>query len=283
MKVAVAVILYKCGFNESDSIKSIIEYLDNNSVSNEYKLYVYDNSEYEQTESDARFIYIANKSNLMLSDNYNRCLRLCENNAVDWLILLDQDSVLSKEYLDIIFNSELDSGRACYIPKILSKEKKTIAPYSVGFGFRKKYNITEKSKLYSVNSGTILNVEFFIDKIGKFSPNYPLDFLDHWYFNRIHKMGGKVCMLNAEIVHDLSVASGGVVSLPRYLMILTAERKFIYNELGILNRIPYKLNLLRRIFRFKKLQKNDHASLLRDFFFYRKRKIEKHTQTVGSV
>jgi hypothetical protein len=270
MKVLLAIVLYRCKFNDSSTINSITKYLDKHCAVNEYCINIYDNSEESQVINDSRFCYCSNSKNYYLAYNYNRALDFCINNNIEWMVLLDQDSILSDEYLNIIFNKQLEKESICYVPNIFSHNGNCIAPYTISLGFRKRYSLSDKSKLYSINSGTVINVELFYNKIGVFTNKYPLDFLDHWYFHKINRLNGKIEVLPVRILHDLSVSNISTpVSLERYKSILKSERTFFYNELGIFDRVLYKFNLLRRYFIWVKRKKNAYAKLVLKCFWGR--------------
>lgn len=268
MKILIAIVLYKCSIENSESINSIVGYMNQRSISNEVEIHVFDNSEEKQINSDDRLIFHANQKNCYLSENYNTALKHCVENNFDWLVLLDQDTKCTTEYLDIVLNGNLDDKKAAFVPEIYSPDGNKIAPYTVGLGFRKKFKIKRKSKKYSINSATILNVRYFYKKIHSFSEEYPLDFLDHWYFHKINGLGGEIGLIDALITHDLSVAHKVfAVSAERYENILKAEQKFMYCELEPADRIFYKLNLIRRYIKWQVKRKTIYANLVKKFIF----------------
>lgn len=262
MKIAIVIILYKCNFYESPSIRSIIEYLNHKTVRNEFSILVYDNSDYEQVVLDDRFIYIPNKSNLMLAENYNKALSLCETNGVGWLVFLDQDSELSNEYMDFIFNNDLDINIAIYAPTIISKDGKRIAPYSKSMDYRNRPIRKNSRKIYSINSGSIINVDYFRKNVGLFSNEYPLDFLDHWYYHKVNKCNGAIKIILPTIIHDLSVAEHKPIDVVRYYNILISEKRFFKTELGLLDNILYRFGMIIRYIRWKRQGYVEHAKLV---------------------
>ena len=268
MKVLIAIVLYRCGINESDSIKAITEYIDLHSKSNNVEIHIFDNGEKEQINKSDKLIYHANCKNCYLSENYNKALTYCLNNNVDWLVLLDQDTMCPREYLDIIFNGNLDEKKAAYVPKIQSPDGTKIAPYTIGIGFKKKYKIDNKSKLYSINSATILNVKYFYKNVHNFSDEFPLDFLDHWYFHKINSFGGAISLLDVVIIHNLSVANKThAVSVDRYESILKSEQKFMYCELKTWDRVFYKFNLIKRYIKWRIKNMPVYANIVKKFIF----------------
>lgn len=269
MKIALCIVLYNCRIDQSSTIKSIKDYLNNVNAYNEFNILVYDNSKVEQMTTDSRFQYIPNRTNLFLSENYNKALEFSIQNQCDWLVLLDQDTCLSNDYLDIIFNKELDSCIAAYVPHIVTSNGNKVAPQFM----RVKCKIDNKNRkgIFSVNSGTILNVAFFKDKLKNFSLEYPLDFLDNWYFQNINYEGGIIKVLPVTITHDLSIAKGhSVVSIERYKSILSSERKFIYTERSHCERVGYKIRLIYRYFKWKVKGYKEHSKVVKDFLFYGK-------------
>lgn len=269
MKILLCIVLYECPISQSDTLKCILDYMDHNKFKNEVCIHVYDNGKFDQNPKDIRYKYFPNFKNLYLSHNYNCALNYCNEHEIEWLILLDQDTKLSQEYLDVVFQRQLNTEMACYIPYIISPHKTIISPYFIGIGFRKK-KITKivkakyLTRCYSINSATILNVKYFINNINIFSQNYPLDFLDHWYFHRFAQLNAKIGILPVQIEHALSVSNENV-SLSRYKSILDAERIFFQKELSIIDRIVYKFIIIKRLISYKVKKKNDYVALLRSY------------------
>lgn len=263
MIITLCVVLYKCSITESDTINSLTEYLTNNFVKNSYDVLVFDNSDSEQINLNSYLHYYANKENKYLCYNYNKALDFCKRNNSDWLVLLDQDTHLSKEYLDFIFNDGFDNNFAAYVPMIKSLNGVEIAPCYKNV--RNKYNKKQRA-IFSINSGTVLNVRFFIENIKMFSSKYPLDFLDNWYFQKINSECGRIKVLPIEITHDLSVSRGhSIVSIERYKSILQSECRFIYEERSSMDRFKYKLRLICRYIKWKIKGQKEHSALVKKF------------------
>lgn len=250
---------------KSETISSLLSYINRINPKNEYLILVYDNSDVEQPNPFTLLKYVANKSNLYLSNNYNCALNYCKQEKADWLVLLDQDTELSSEYLDILFNTNLCDEAAIYVPRVVSKNNKILAPYAICKGLRVKYKIGKHSKIFSINSATVINVDFFVKNIGVFSPKYPLDFLDYWYFYKVNQKKGKIRILSATIKHNLSVDNDlSEVSNERYKNMLNSESRFVHEELDFMNRLIYKLRLYHIYRNLKKSGHLDKSKIVKD-------------------
>lgn len=221
-------------------------------------LLIYDNSpecsEPVDAEPYLRIQYVHDPSNPGLGKAYNMGLALSSGKAIPWLLLLDQDTRLSEEFLSAFGKESAakdDPAIACLVPRVLDQEGRAIiSPVMLlpGDHYRAfdqlKSGILEKP-VSGINSGTFLRVDF-IRGIGGFDRRFPLDMLDHWYFSKIAKAGKRVFVLDTTIAHRLSVNTFEQdVSLERYRRILRAEREFYRRS--IFSFFVFKARLLKRL------------------------------------
>ena len=186
---------------------------------------------------------------------YNHGIEVAKKEKIDWLLLLDQDTIIPSNYLESFLNVNfptLDDNVVCAVPKVLPLVgSKIISPIKIYWGvfFRSFKTLTPgilKMKITGINSGTFLSVKF-IDELGGFDSRFPLDMLDHWYFSEISRCKQKVLLLDLTINHNLSVNSfESEVSLKRYESILSAEK--IFSQSNILSYLVFKLRLIKRLF-----------------------------------
>jgi len=257
-KIFVILVLYQTKLEESKTIKSLNEVLDLN-----FNIFVYDNSPIKQYEKDnfelgkLNIHYFHDESNLGLSTAYNYALNLAQKCNKTWLLLLDQDSTLTQEYIVALEKTEeisLPYRVVAIIPKVLMmSNNQAISPCKIGLGgLTRPININTgliEQPISAINSGTLLKVNYMVD-INGFSKNYSLDMLDHWYFRKLYNDGYKSFLLSATIYQELSVY-GSIeenMSIERYQQILKAESNFISEQ----NFIGVFIFRLRLFFRFLK-------------------------------
>ena len=118
----------------------------------------------------------------------------------------------------------------------------------------------------AINSGALIRVEF-LNIIGGFNEDFPLDYLDHWLFHEIYENGYKVRLLDLTLEHELSVMDYSRVSLARYQSILESEIKFFKNYQQDLYK-AYRIQLAKRFLKQVLTVKNKKIALytLRRFF-----------------
>lgn len=234
--ILVVLVLYQEDASSSTSMVSFLRALDESGLASQFRLLVYDNSPIQSVLPDSiqiPFSGIHDPTNGGLFRAYTAALELAEKDGNEWLLLLDQDTVLDATYLKTLwFNLPEAVGNprcAAMVPKLLSR-KKIISPARVLWGggaipVNKKFTGIPPWEVTALNSGTLLRVSA-IRAVGGFNPGFWLDYLDHWVFNRIHRSGYSVYVVDAVLLHDLSVKKMGNMSVSRYKNILIAEGEF---------------------------------------------------------
>ncbi len=118
------------------------------------------------------------------------------NDDTEWLMTLDQDTKLTKEYLSelISTSSELSETVAAVAPIVTDNERQ-ISPVRSDTLRPLHTELPKKNRVYSkdimvINSGTAIRT-IFLRELGGYNIHFPLDYLDHWLcwriFNEINK------------------------------------------------------------------------------------------------
>lgn len=248
IKVLIVIVLYKTKIENCiayNSIKNEIKYFPN------MELLLYNNSIENKIESNnGEYIYNA-VSNNMLFGAYNYTYYFAKENDFDWLVLLDQDSNISLDYLNEV-NKFVNNKMALEIAvPILKANNKILSPfkYNINKGhFLQNFNLTkleDNECLTAFNSGVVVKVTL-ITEFNGFSPDYPLDYLDFWYFKRIFELSKRVYILNCQIEHSLSLEKLSTeMTISRYLDFMRAEKLFI-KSFDTKVKINYRVRLLMR-------------------------------------
>ncbi|MCD9575249.1 glycosyltransferase [Flavobacterium soyae] len=260
------IVLYKNNLENSRTIKTL-----ENSLNKNINLFVYDNSperQYKEEEfvySKFNIKYFHDPLNSGLSKAYNHALELAVYNKSSWLLLLDQDTYFTKEYIDSIemLEDKLNNSTAAIIPRVDSLTNNLkISPAKILLGgICRPFECQEgiiKSKISGINSGTILKVDY-LKSINGFNTNYTLDMLDHWYFKKIYNDKKDVFLLDAVINQDLSVLENfeDAVSPQRYKQMLNAEYLFIKEE-SFASKVIFKLRLISRVLKQRKFRNKEY-------------------------
>lgn len=231
----VVVVLYNMTFSESPTIISLNQLLASGAFPEIRKILIFDNSEQgtEPVELEGRFIYYHSKKNVGLAQAYNYALDQ-SNDDTEWLMTLDQDTKLTKEYLSelISTSSELSETVAAVAPIVTDNERQ-ISPVRSDTLRPLHTELPEKDRVYSkdimvINSGTAIRT-IFLRKLGGYNIHFPLDYLDHWLCWRIFSEHQQIYILSNELEHQLSVLDyKNHMNLSRYLAIIQAEKCYYY-------------------------------------------------------
>lgn len=253
--IFIVIVLYKMTLEDSLTIETL-KYLPNDHVN----LMVFDNGPVRQYKSSIfryrkfNIHYYHAASNPGLSYAYNLALGKATKTNKTWLLLLDQDTVLTNGYINEILDlrvSELSNDVVSIMPRVFSVSgNKIIAPSKMfKGGFSRPVQLSSgivKAGISGINSGTLLNV-FFMNSIDGFSVNFSLDMLDHWYFREIKIHNKYIYLLNNYIKQNLSVfvSFEENVSVLRYRQLINAEYNFVQTE-GIVSLLFFRARLIFR-------------------------------------
>jgi len=241
----------------------------------DYELLIYNNFNQINILPQNNYQVINASENNFLSEAYNYALEQAVKTQKKWLLLLDQDTELTIDYLQElikIFDTDIPENLGAIVPQVISK-KSFISPNTyfplTGPHFFKK--AIKKAGIYNncfsaINSGTILDVET-INETGGFSSKYPLDGLDFWYFFQLYRKKKYIYVMNAVLEHNLSVFNYQTIDVLRYQSILDSELRFC-SELSWLATFFWKLKIpLRAIKRL--CSKNRKYTLLTLLYLFK--------------
>ena len=180
--------------------------------------------------------YVAFGENRGLANAYQFAYDVAKSDKFRFLVLLDQDSEITNDFiyaLDAVVD-DYDSAIAIWCPDVFSCGK-PISPYSFSvIGWPNFNPRSDVDCLYGINSFSVVNMKF-IEYIGGFNTFYWLDCLDLWLYERARHTTWKIIRLKTSVKHDLSLVSGEI-SLPRLKNIAYFEACFIV-EYGTVARI----------------------------------------------
>jgi GT2 family glycosyltransferase len=271
----IVIVLYNTKLEDSKTLISL-----NNFSENEMNVFIYDNSSIPLTSSDSfkfnklNISYFSDLTNPGISKAYNMALKIAFDQKKKWILLLDQDTELSESYLKEIKKIDFNSFPkeiVAVIPNIVSSENVLISPAKMFIGgicipLKLKNGIISK-RITSINSGVIINTDF-INSIGGFSLEFPLDMLDHWYFKKIYDNKKSVFLLNSCIKQELSVSKNfqDNVSYERYKKMLSSENKFIKDQ-SVLGLIIFKIRLFLRVLKQIRYKNSNYYKLTIKYLF----------------
>ena len=275
--IFIIIVLYKTRLEDSITIQSLNESLDESIT-----LMVFDNSPEKQYHlsyfkyNKFDIHYFNDCSNPGLSFAYNLAL----SNAIDknykWLLLLDQDTTITTEYIKELMSLDVEripEKVVSIMPHVVSTlNHKLIAPVRMFKGgicrpVVLESGVSQKS-ISGINSGTLLSVSF-MSAINGFSSSYSLDMLDHWYFREIKRNDKEIYLLNSNIKQELSIYGNFEenLSVSRYYQLLNAENHFLKED-GIISFILFKARLVYRFFKQLSYKNNKYSRITLSTIFH---------------
>jgi GT2 family glycosyltransferase len=215
-----------------------------------------DNSPEEQPRPEGfSGLYLWDRTNPGLANAYNLTLGVALERGIPWLLLLDQDTSLTPEYLGEIIPASShcrDQPEIVALAPRLAENGVICSPaYPPRLGPARAVptcmsGVTSET-LHAFNSGAVLRVSA-LQAMGGFPRDFPLDYLDHATFAQLQRRGGRLYLLDSVLEHQLSSNQEGRTDdafTRRQAQVLAAERMF-YNRFGTAgDRIRRRLRLLR--------------------------------------
>lgn len=267
MKLTIVVVFYKQKIEESKTFSTLMQSMQGRQADGIH-LILYDNSPDEQDFRPEKYpewhiSYIHDPRNLGIAAAYNYALSHANQAESNWLLLFDHDTEVTKEYAaQFLRKQECGEAIAAVVPKIHSSGTMISPVYSHSLrplNEERPAPGVQNKAVMAINSGTLLRVSF-LNEIGGFNEEFPLDYLDHWLFFEIYARGKKVLLVDVTLEHELSVMDYSNVSLRRYQSILDAEMKFYANYKKELYG-SYKKQLFKRLLKQILLVKNKQIAL----------------------
>lgn len=162
------------------------------------------------------------------------------------MVTLDQDSVVTKEYIDAVFEyMNLYVGKQItFCPQIYCGGRQ-ISPFSFDATGSPRYG--NAGQLYAINSFSIHSVSSLatLDIIDEF---YWLDALDFVIFEKLHRAGITIVELPVQVQHNLSLLQGGVRQ-ERLANIAFYEAAFLFEYCGPIRLLSGLVRLIARAVR----------------------------------
>jgi GT2 family glycosyltransferase len=219
-------------------------------------LMLWDNNATEQpAPSQFLGIYRRDTSNPGLARAYREALAEAARRGIPWLLLLDQDTSLTHEYLvEMIAACSRcleQSEIVALVPRLAQRGVVCSPAYPPRLGPSQAVlngiSGIASETLHVFNSGAVVRVSA-LQAIGGFPEDFPIDYLDHATFVQLQRRGGKLYLLDSVLEHQLSSSEEGRTDeafTRRQAQVLDAEQAF-YNRYGTAaDRIRRRVRLLR--------------------------------------
>jgi GT2 family glycosyltransferase len=197
-------------------------------------------------------IYHHDVTNPGLAAAYDAALQRAVARGARWVMLLDQDTTLTDDYLQEVLALTQTSAAAVLVPRLTCRGH-VVSPFEPAF-LRPPSELPPQvqglwtAPLQAFNSGAVFAVEPLRQR-GGFDLDFPIDYLDHSSFARVAAEGQGVYVLHTRLEHELASQIPGPLSdgaLRRERDILAGERRFWLRYGTPAQRRLLWLHLLRR-------------------------------------
>lgn len=228
----VVVVLYNMAFSESPTVMSLNKLLSSGAFPEIRKILIFDNSVSSTIPEglDKRFVYYHSKTNVGLAKAYNYALSQSFDDT-EWLTTLDQDTKLTKEYLnELISKSSEMPDTVVAIAPIVTDNEQQISPVRSDTLRPLHTKLPKNDCLYYrdimvINSGAAIRLSF-LEQIEGYNEEFQIDYLDHWVCWAIFNYEKGIYILNVALTHSLSVLHNSELTTSRYEAILRNEAIF---------------------------------------------------------
>ncbi|CAN5515091.1 glycosyltransferase [soil metagenome] len=257
-QILAILVLYKMRAEDSPAFQAITRFMRSEQAPH-LRLLVSDNTPHEQpAPMGFSGDYLRNPDNPGLAKPYNHALHLAEESGAGWLMLLDQDTTVTPEYLEEVLVRttalETDATIGALVPRLMMGRRR-LSPHPARFQklfqtFESELPFPAGEPFEPYNSGAVFRVSALRD-IGGFPERFWLDYLDHATFYALREVQRSILILDAELQHDLSGknenSSQGNAYSDRLENILDAGLSFYQEHGSLKTRILYRMDLMRQV------------------------------------
>lgn len=256
-RILAVVVLYKMTFEQSRGLTSLLKIIaESKDAAHAIDLMVCDNTPYEQATPDwFSGHFYRDATNPGLAHWYNIALQNAAANGNGWILVLDQDTEATTEYIAEIIertgSMEEEREIVAMFPKLVQNGVvcSPLPPptYHHPLPFDRNFTGVAPSRLHVFNSGSVFRVSAMQDA-GGFPEEFPLDYLDHATYAALQSRGGRLFVLQSMLEHELSssdIHRTDPAAVARHRSTLLAERKFYQLNGSAQDRIFRRVRLLR--------------------------------------
>jgi GT2 family glycosyltransferase len=280
--IVAVVVLYKRLPEQSQTIHSLGKvFADNPELLDSIHVILFDNSPkaLEQVNLSFPCKYRHAGRNVGTSGAYNYAMEFAESEGSPWLLLLDQDTTVSAEFLprmleySRMLQGETEIGSV--VPFIYSHGS-LISPRTHG-RFNQVGRIPATSsgiyrrKSFAVNSATLMRVAA-LREIGGYSDEFWLDLSDVYVFQAMYRKG-RYLYIAGDLTLQHSITSmdfDNDMAPERYRNFLAAESAYVDLYSSAPERAAHLIRLLARTLRQRRRHRNSVFSRMTLEFFWRR-------------
>jgi GT2 family glycosyltransferase len=259
VRALTVVVLYRTGLAGSKTLTGLAQaFAEDASLAKQLDVLVWDNSPEALKEYSLPFAltYQHAPLNEGVSGAYNAAAVMAEQRGCAWLLLLDDDTSVTAEFLrgmlghaaQVVENERiaavvpfLYAGAFCMSPRLWRFARHMPLP-------RPAHPYTETRSIFAANSGTLMRVRA-LETIGGYNKRFWLDFSDIEVFHRLHGHGFSVRIAgDLRLEHEMAMLDYDRLMTPaRFATFLAAESDFMDLYRGPLERAMHVLRLAARV------------------------------------
>ena len=282
VQIVAVVVLYKRQPEASQTITSLAAvFVQNPELLPSIQVLIWDNSPtaIDHMELPFPFVYRHGGRNAGTSGAYNEAMEFADAQGSPWLLLLDQDTTLSSEFLPrmLAYSHALqDSPEVSSVVPFVYSHGHLVSPRLLG-SFNRNLQIPLtfhgicRKRGYAINSTTLLRVAA-LREIGGYSEEFWLDLSDVYAFQAMYWKGRFMYVAGDLVVqHSLSGEDyDREMTYERYQNFLAAESAFVDLYSSPIERLAQLYRLLIRTFRqYRRYQNKAFAGLAWQYFLQR--------------
>jgi GT2 family glycosyltransferase len=267
-QIVAVVVLYKRLPEQSQTIASLgTVFARNPELLDSIRVILFDNSpkRLEQISLSFPCDYYHSDRNVGTSGAYNYALQFAETGIFPWLLLFDQDTKVSAEFLPRMLEySHLLLGQmeiGSVVPFIYSHGS-LVSPTKLGRFHRmshipSSFNGIYRQRAFAVNSATLMRVEA-LREIGGYSDEFWLDLSDIYVFQAMYRKGRYLYIAgDLTLQHSITTMDYDNDMAPeRYRNFLAAESAYVDLYSSAPERAVHLIRLLARTLRQRRRHRN---------------------------
>ena len=212
-QILAVIVLYNESLETSITYESLYQSIVENAKDGFFfRLVVYDNSPKPQKVITSNpffsITYKSDISNVGISKAYNFAADIADREGYQYLLLLDQDTLLPKNILPIYLDAISKHQHVkLFAPILKLSNGKPLSPSKFflhrGFSTRINSGIFPLSKYVPVNSGMLVRLSSFIEA-GGYNEKVRLDFSDYQFIERFRKNNEEFFVIDSVCIQQFS-------------------------------------------------------------------------------
>jgi len=288
MKILIVVVRYNVPLSESQTISGLAQAFQNHPrLTDEMGVLIWDNSPEALTAPLLPFPieYRHSSKNQGVSGAYNGAIPVASERNIPWMLLLDQDTSITGQYLLAMLENAVSLAPQVEIAAIVPTVRVgdfVVSPREARFNSHRAYTAgagIATGEPFAINSGSVMRVEA-LRKIGGFSTEFWLDYSDMYVYHQFFLLGMKVWRASeVELQHEMTIMDYDKLMAPwRYRNFLEAEGAFHDLYKGPLENATQSLRLMVRAILQRMRHKNPEFSRTTWSYFLQRLSMRKKTR-----